>query len=116
MLRVIREAVKPAPLEEIERELIRLRLSTKSREETVDDLALQYGIYSELCSQYPAKAMRDGLRHLGTTGTFWPVLGEVRSELDAQSGKLRAICAALDGTAPEPDAYYFDAKPLRFDE
>jgi hypothetical protein len=95
-LRVIREEMKPAPLEEIDRELVRLRCSTKSREETTDNLTMIYEIYGELCAEYPAKAVRDGLRHLGRAETFWPALHEVKQELDAQSGKLRAISAALE--------------------
>jgi len=95
-LRVIREEMKAAPPDEIDRELVRLRLSTKSREETPDDLAMTYEIYGELCAEYPATAVRDALRHIARAETFWPSLHEVKRELDARSEKLRAISAALE--------------------
>lgn len=95
-LQAIREAMKSAPPEEIDQELVRLRLSTKSREETTDDLAMTYEIYAELCAEYPAEAVRDGLRCLAREETFWPALAEVKFELDAQSAALREIREVLE--------------------
>jgi hypothetical protein len=110
-LAVIREEMKAAPPDEIDRELVRLRLSTKSREETPDDLAMTYEIYGELCAEYPGTAVRDALRHIGRAETFWPSLHEVKRELDARSEKLRAISAALEDPEHHRGEEYYQRGP-----
>jgi hypothetical protein len=92
----VRAALKPAPPDEIDHELVRLRLSTAPRQETVADLTMQYEIYHELCAEYPGYTMRDALRYLGRTEKWFPTLSEVEEELKYRADKMRLLGDALE--------------------
>lgn len=78
-----------------EKALAELRVSTKSRPETDDDLALMVDTYLRLLLEYPEDAVLGALRYWARNEKFWPALAELKVELDQRVRKRRLLLTAL---------------------
>jgi len=94
------QAVAPymAPPDEnlIKRELARLRVSTKARAESDDDLAMGFQVLAEECAEYPADVVVWALRNWARTEIFYPSLAEIRDRLQRGARRRAALIDALD--------------------
>lgn len=85
----------PAEVGLIKREIARLRVSTKSRAETDDDLAMGFQVLAEECAQYPADVVVWALRTWAQAEIFYPSLAEIRERLQRGARKRRALLEAM---------------------
>ncbi len=79
-------------------ELVRLRVSTKSRDADEIELTLMLQVYGELCCEYPADVVISALRYVGRTEKFWPALSELKQELDRRVRKRRSLLRVLEAS------------------
>lgn len=84
----------------IKRELARLRVSTKARAETDDDLAMGFQVLAEECAEYPPDVVVWALRGWARMETFYPSLAEIRDRLQRGVARRRSMMNAVD--RPEP--------------
>lgn len=98
---MVAHCLSRVPEATLKAELARLRVSTKSRAEVDDDLAMGFQVYAEECAKYPADVVRDALRSLGRMEKFYPALSEVRDQLQRRGRARKALLAALKA-APQP--------------
>jgi hypothetical protein len=92
---MVARCLRPSTERQIQLELGRLRVSTKSRPEDPDDLVLCLQVYLEECAQHPIDIVRTALRALPRRERFWPALIELREELQKTSRRRRALHDAL---------------------
>lgn len=85
----------PAEVGLIKRELARLRVSTKSRAETDDDLAMGFQVLAEECAEYPPDVVMWALRSWAKQETFYPSLAEIRDRLQRGVKKRRQLMQAI---------------------
>lgn len=91
----IRRMLAPADERTIMRELVRLRVSTKTRAEAEGDMALGMQVYAEECATYPADVVVWALRQWARTETFYPSLAELRDLLQRGSRRRESLYNAL---------------------
>lgn len=87
--------LKPAAGGLIKQELARLRVSTKSRTESADDLVMGFQVFAEECSEYPADVVVWALRGWARSEVFYPSLAEIRDRLQRGARRRKAMMAAL---------------------
>lgn len=87
--------LKPAVGGLIKQELARLRVSTKSRSESADDLVMGFQVMAEECSEYPADVVVWALRGWARSEVFYPSLAEIRDRLQRGARRRKAMMAAL---------------------
>lgn len=87
--------LKPAAGGLIKQELARLRVSTKSRSESADDLVMGFQVMAEECSEYPADVVVWALRGWARSEVFYPALSEIRDRLQRGARRRKALMAAL---------------------
>lgn len=92
---LVEQHLRPAPSPLIKQELARLRVSTKSRAESDDDLAMGFQVLAEECSEYPADVVVWALRSWARMETFYPSLAEIRERLQRGVQRRRAMAKAL---------------------
>jgi hypothetical protein len=92
---LVEQHLQPAPSPLIKQELARLRVSTKSRAESDDDLAMGFQVLAEECSEYPADVVVWALRSWARMETFYPSLAEIRERLQRGVQRRRAMAKAL---------------------
>ena len=99
-LTLVESCCQRATPAEISRELTRLRLSTKSRAESADDLVGRFQILTEECSLWPADMVFSTLRGLSRSEIFFPSLSVVRDRLQTTGRRrqslLKRLSEALD--------------------
>lgn len=87
--------LKPAAGGLIKQELARLRVSTKSRSESADDLVMGFQVMAEECSEYPADVVVWALRGWARSEVFYPSLSEIRDRLQRGARRRKALMAVL---------------------
>jgi hypothetical protein len=92
---LVERHLRPAPEPLIKQELARLRVSTKARAESDDDLAMGFQVLAEECSEYPADVVVWALRSWARMETFYPSLAEIRERLQRGVARRRAMAKAL---------------------
>jgi len=80
----------------VREELARLRASTKSRQQSDDDLAMTFQVLAEECQEYPPDVVRWALRSWARRETFFPSLAEIRDELQRHSRRRRLLLECLN--------------------
>lgn len=90
-------ASAPAPKAEIVKALTRLRLRTKARRETTEDMAAAFALYAEDLAAFPADAVHETLEGWPRreNGMWWPSWSELDSVLRAKASFRRRARAAL---------------------
>ncbi|MEM7446404.1 MAG: hypothetical protein AAF414_24000 [Pseudomonadota bacterium] len=91
-LALLDRALAPSPAEAIVTALTRLRLRTKARRETTEDIMAGFALYAEDLAAYPADVAHETLeawpRRAG--GKWWPSWAELEVVLRAKSAFRRA--------------------------
>lgn len=94
-LAAIDRALTPPPAETIVAELTRLRLRTKARRETTDDMAAAFALFADDLAGFPADVVHETLdawpRRAG--GMWWPSWRELDVVLRAKAGFRQAAHA-----------------------
>lgn len=98
-LETLRKAMAPAPTRVIASEIARLRVMTKSRAESDEDLQLMAAAYVEELAAYPADVVIDACRTWARREKFWPAWHELQEMLDRRVKKRRAMLEALERAA-----------------
>lgn len=93
--------MRPADEQTIKREIARLRVSTKSRAETDDDMAMGFQVLAEECAKYPPDVVILALRSWAGMETFYPSLAEMRDRLQRGVRKRKAVWEALNNQPVE---------------
>ncbi|MEO1222995.1 MAG: hypothetical protein AAFX92_02120 [Pseudomonadota bacterium] len=108
-LAAVNRASAPAPKAEIVKALTRLRLRTKARRETTEDMAAAFALYAEDLATFPADAVHETLEGWPRreNGMWWPSWSELDGVLRAKASFRRRARAALvtfleDRTEAEP--------------
>lgn len=96
---VVSQALVPCPPENIEGELLRMRVSTKSRLTDEDEIVAQFSVYAALCERYPVDVVIEALRYIGENEVFWPALAEVKAALERRVKRRRLLLEALERLA-----------------
>jgi hypothetical protein len=84
-----------APGQLVKQELARLRVSTKSRHETDDDLAMGFQVLGEECAKYPPDVVVWALRGWAQMETFYPSLAEIRDRLQRGVKRRKSLMEAI---------------------
>ena len=92
---IVGECLKGARGDLIKAELARLRVSTKSRAELDDDLAMGFQVLAEECANYPPDVVVWALRGWARSETFYPSLAEIRDRLQRGVRRRRSLLAAI---------------------
>lgn len=85
----------PVPGEVVKAELARLKVTTKSRAESGDDLKLTLAAYAEYLAEYPADVVVDALRWWARNEKWWPAWAELKELLDRRVRRRKALKLAL---------------------
>ena len=90
-------ASAPACRAEIVKALTRLRLRTKARRETTEDMAAAFALYAEDLAAFPADAVHETLEGWPRreNGMWWPSWSELDTVLRAKASFRRRARAAL---------------------
>lgn len=99
---MVAASLAPAAASVIKAELARLRASTKSRAEDDIDVAMGFQVRAEECAKYPADVVRDALRRLGRSETFYPSLSALLEALQRSARRRVSLRDAL-ARAPESE-------------
>ncbi len=102
-LALVDRAMSSAPSQVLRRELVRLRLSTKSRAEDATEMAMMISIYEEEMSGFPADVAIEATRYLGRTETFWPSLSALRERMQYTAHKRNALRRVITSELDELD-------------
>lgn len=97
-LQIVALSLAPAPQAFVLKELTRLRLLTKSRPESEEDLMLLVAAYAEELGRYPADVVRDVCRKAAATERFWPAWAELKPRLDEAVKLRQALYSAITNT------------------
>ena len=102
-LAAVDRASAPAPKAEIVKALTRLRLRTKARRETTDDMAAAFALYAEDLAAFPADAVHETLEGWPRreNGMWWPSWSELDGALRAKASFRRRARAALEAFLAE---------------
>lgn len=97
-LAAVDRASAPAPRAEIVKALTRLRLRTKAKRETTDDMAAAFALYAEDLAAFPADAVHETLEGWPRreNGMWWPSWHELDTVLRAKASFRRRARAALE--------------------
>jgi hypothetical protein len=87
--------LEPAPREELMRELMRLRIRTRSKNPGTDDLAAIAAVYADDLARFPARAALEALEFWGTHKDFWPSMRELLEEVKKRCRDELALAQAL---------------------
>jgi hypothetical protein len=93
---LVGQHLRGAPEAIVKRELARLRVATKARNESDDDLAMGFQVLAEECADYPPDVVVWALRGWARMEIFYPSLAEIRDRLQRGARKRRALMAALN--------------------
>jgi hypothetical protein len=74
-----------------------LRMRTKARKETEDDLEMLMAIFTDDVSEYPADVVVDACKTWGKANVFFPSWSELNELCDRRFRKRAAMSAALIG-------------------
>lgn len=92
---LVAETTRGAPATLVKAELARLRLVTKARNETSDDLKAMFAVYAEYLSDYPPDVVAHACRWWARNEKFWPAWAELKEHLDRAMRKRKAIGKAV---------------------
>lgn len=92
---LVGQHLRPGDEAFIKREIARLRVSTKSRAESDDDMAMGFQVIAEECAEYPPDVVQWGLRSWARSEVFYPSLAEIRERLQRGARRRKAMLAAL---------------------
>jgi len=92
---IVGQHLRPGDEALIKREIARLRVSTKSRAESDDDMAMGFQVIAEECAEYPPDVVQWGLRSWARSEVFYPSLAEIRERLQRGARRRKALLAAL---------------------
>lgn len=96
---MVEYTLRPTPDAKVKSELARLKVTTKSRAEAGEDLALALAAYAEYLAKYPEDVVVDALRYWARNETWWPSWSELKGLLDYRVKKRRALRDALQRAA-----------------
>lgn len=102
---MVGQHLRPGDEAHIKREIARLRVSTKSRAESDDDMAMGFQVIAEECAEYPPDVVQWALRGWARSEVFYPSLAEIRERLQRGARRRKAMLAALSANAAEPRRY-----------
>lgn len=106
---LVGQHLKPAAGNLIKQELARLRVSTKARTQSADDMAMGFQVLAEECSEYPADVVVWALRGWARSEVFYPSLAEIRDRLQRGARRRKALMLALT----KPPAVVDEREALR---
>lgn len=92
---MVGQHLRPAAQKVIAQEIARLRVSTKSREESETDLAMRFQVLAEECAEYPPDVVVSALRGWAKAEVFFPSLSEIRDRLQRAARRRRKLLEAL---------------------
>lgn len=93
---IVKSSLRTMGKGDITRLLTMLRLGTKARAETQEDLELQNGLYVDLLRQYPADVVAHVLRTQLALSPFFPAWAELYPRLEKLARPRRLVHALLD--------------------
>jgi hypothetical protein len=104
-LKTAQQSLMPMTGAECQKALAKLRLMTKVRNESTEDIRLTLMFYEEELRSYPADVVRHVLSTQKNISPWWPAWSELKERLDLYSWKRRKLVDALkNGTAPKREA------------
>jgi hypothetical protein len=92
---IVEATLRPCPDAVVKKELLRLKLTTKSRTQSEDELVFQVAVYADELARYPEDVVVDALRYWGSRQKWWPAWAEMKSLLDDRCERRFALAAAL---------------------
>lgn len=92
---LVGQHLRPAAGSLIKQELARLRVSTKARPQSADDMVMGFQVLAEECSEYPADVVVWALRGWAGSEVFYPSLAEIRDRLQRGARRRKALMTAL---------------------
>jgi hypothetical protein len=81
-LAMVEATLQSCPADVVKRELLRLKLTTKTRAQDAADLSFQLAVYAEELAAYPEDAVIDALRYWRAREKWWPAWAELKALLD----------------------------------
>ena len=104
-LQTAQQSLIPMTGAECQKALAKLRLMTKVRNESTEDIRLTLMFYEEELRSYPADVVRHVLGTQKNISPWWPAWSELKERLDLYSWKRRKLVDALkNGNAPKREA------------
>lgn len=91
-LDVVRSFLPRSSTSLIAEELTRLRVGTKARPETTDDVKILMAVYAEQLAEYPPDVLRAGVRQWLRKEIFFPAVAELHGVCE-RLGERRVILA-----------------------
>lgn len=79
-LRTLDKSLEPAPKASIIKALVRLRLSTNSRNQDSADAKVQNAIYAEELAEFPGDVVEEALRKLARLEDWFPPISKIRDQ------------------------------------
>jgi hypothetical protein len=92
---IVEATLRPCPDAVVKKELLRLKLTTKSRTQSEDELVFQVAVYADELARYPEDVVVDALRYWGSREKWWPAWAELKSLLDDRCERRFALADAL---------------------
>lgn len=96
-LRLLRELNAPAEQQACEHILARLKVLTRERSLTQDDMVAQIAIYAEGLAQYPLDVVREACRDWAQNEKWFPAWSEIRERCETLVMMRRDLMRALAG-------------------
>lgn len=87
---------------EIQKGLARLRVLTKVRAETTDDIRLSLAIYADEMANYPADVIRYVIKTQPKIIPWWPAWSELSERLDLYTRKRQRLLDAIEKAIRTP--------------
>lgn len=94
-IHTVESTLKPMPNAEIQKGLARLRLLTKVKQESTEDIRLSLAIYAEEMAPYPADVVRHILKTQPSMSMWWPAWAELKDRLELHTRKRRKLLEAM---------------------
>ncbi len=111
-LAIVERLLAPAGKRDCAKAVGLLKVKTKERNLTQEDLALQVVVYAEELTVYPIDAVRAACRDWADTQTFFPAWSELRDRCEARVLFRRALALELETYIELCEVRARDAKAL----
>lgn len=104
-LQTVQQSLMPMTGAECQKALAKLRLMTKVRNESTEDIRLTLMFYEEELRNYPADVVRHVLSTQKNLSPWWPAWSELKERLDLYSARRRRLLEALkNGKTSQPSS------------
>ena len=99
-LQIVDKSLTPITSAECQKALAKLRLMTKVRAESTEDIRLTLTFYAEELRRYPGDVVRKVLSTQANMSPWWPAWSELKDRLDLYTRKRKKLHEALTAIRP----------------